>query len=718
MKNKQLSLSSIPSLIYALIVGIFLLYAFLFVDHNQSPDNALLFWSDGWTSAEGQTVNVDKLYAKATEGNIVITKTLPDSISGITALCFMTHNSNFSIFIDDEYVYGYQAAENITGYGYADIRHSVLLSEEEAGKEIRIEFSSVFRVKGQGNIEKLYIGNPDDYEKLLLKDRILPTILSLVIIFFGILMIGIYFFVPKKANLPYNVLALGFSALLMGFWCFSGTGILQLITGYSIVFRVCNYFLVLFASYPIFCFVNSVTIRKDKLFSRIMFYVWILTFVVIMALRYGVGLDMHNFILLFYLEYAFTIVYMIVLLVRDRRFRAANGVKQDRHLFVIASLCFLIGASFDMISYFIIGNFHFSQGNFVRLGLCCFIFMMIIHFLYWWVGEQRNMKRTDFINNILHYAVANNDPEININEMLSFLVKELNVDRAFIFEKNQDGSFTNTYECCAGQVRSKSSDFSEIPLKGFIDKVFEDIEETGQAIIEDVEDLKDSKNKELYKILHDNGITNTVSGALEANGEYFGMCGVENIHTKSSSLADISEIIRLLSYFFGQLIAQRNNNNKLIQFGYNDLLTGTGNRRAFEKFKNTILDKNSTYGYIMCDINGLKRINDSQGHESGDEMLKYVSRCFMEIFGADHVFRMGGDEFAIFSFVDSESALIEQINTAKEMITAQNYTASIGHVFCENGKTPFDEMRIQADQLMYQEKELFYQGSNERRLKY
>ena len=79
---------------------------------------------------------------------------------------------------------------------------------------------------------------------------------------------------------------------------------------------------------------------------------------------------------------------------------------------------------------------------------------------------------------------------------------------------------------------------------------------------------------------------------------------------------------------------------------------------------------------------------------------------------------MGGDEFAIFSFVDSESALIEQINTARKMITDHNYSASIGHVFSKNGEIPFEQMRILADQLMYQEKELFYQGSNERRRKY
>ena len=96
-------------------------------------------------------------------------------------------------------------------------------------------------------------------------------------------------------------------------------------------------------------------------------------------------------------------------------------------------------------------------------------------------------------------------------------------------------------------------------------------------------------------------------------------------------------------------------------------------------------------------------------------MIKYVGQCFIQIFGVEHVFRMGGDEFVILSFADSESALIEQINTAQKMITDRNYTASIGYVFCENGNIPLNEIKKKADQLMYHEKELFYQGSNERR---
>ena len=714
MKNTKLTACIIPCLIYILVVGIIMFYALFFTDLHDGPNEPLISWSDEWSLPDGQLVNVDKLSAKANEERIVLTKTIPDTIAGNVALCFMAHNSDVEVYLDNTLIHAYTSTENIIGYGYSDVRHSVLLSGQDTGKQIRIEYTSSFKKKGEGNVEKIYLGNPDDYERMLLKGRLIATIISLIIIFFGIMMIGIYFFIPQKEHLPYNVMALGFSALLMGCWCLSGTGIIQLITGHVIAFRIVNYFFVFFASFPILSFVNSFTVKKSKTPPKVMFIVWILFLMLILVLRFVMDIDLHNVMILFYAEYAFTFIYMAILLIDNKRYCSANNINQDRRFFVAGSLAFFAGASLDMISYFIIGNFHFSQGTFVRLGLCCFIFLMIIHFLYWWAEEQQLMQRTDFVNNVLQYAVASNDPEKNINDMLAYLVKRLKVDRAFIFEKNPDGSFANTYECCAEHVKSKSADFMNIPLEGYISKVYEDIEQTGQAIIRDINDLKDNKNNDLYNMLHEKGINNSVAGVLEANGENFGMCGVENLRVKTN-LDDISEIIRLLSYFFGQLIAQRNNNRMLIRLGYNDQLTGAGNRRAFEKFERTSLDPKGTFGYIMCDINGLKKVNDSHGHEAGDEMIKYVGQCFIQIFGVEHVFRMGGDEFVILSFADSESALIEQINTAQKMITDRNYTASIGYVFCENGNIPLNEIKKKADQLMYHEKELFYQGSNERR---
>ena len=89
--------------------------------------------------------------------------------------------------------------------------------------------------------------------------------------------------------------------------------------------------------------------------------------------------------------------------------------------------------------------------------------------------------------------------------------------------------------------------------------------------------------------------------------------------------------------------------NELTYFAFHDHLTGLYNRRYFEqKLKTLDVRGNLPLSIIMCDLNGLKLINDSFGHDFGDkllikmaEMLKETSRT------SDVVARIGGDEFAL-----------------------------------------------------------------------
>ena len=713
MNTKKAGGFLIPNIIYALIVIPVIIYAFFFTDMSKRDYGSLKLWSDGWVTESGETVNTNKASAKVGE-TVIIKKSLPSVIDNNDSLCFMSHNANLTVLIDGVRVYEFINPENFTGYGYGDLRHTINLSESDAGREVCIRIESVFRKKGNGYIEDIYIGLGADHEHFMIRGRLLSTALSISIIFFGIFMIGVYFFIPNKDTLPYNIISLGISAVLMGTWCIINTGLIQLITGQVIGLRILNYLVIQFAAYPVICFASSFLVKKNKNYQKLAFTVWLFVIFLIALLRFGLGIDMHNFILMLYCSYGLSFAFMAYILLKDRRYCRINNIERNHKYFNAGAVCVIIGAFSDMIVYLLPRGILPNNGGFIRLGLCGFIFTMILQFLDWWSGERELMQRNDFINKILQYAVSSDDPEENINEMLAFLGKRLNVERAFIFEEMGDGTFANTYEWCAENVPTKLSEFDHIPLEGHIGKVFDDIEKSGQAIIRDVEDLKEEGKTDLYRILKDKGIRNTISGALEANGRYIGICGVENIGSEKN-YNGISEIIRLLSYFFGQLILQRDNNKKLIGYGYSDLMTGVGNRRAYERFEKYDLDKNDTYGYIMCDINGLKRVNDSNGHEAGDDLIKGVCDSLVNVFGKEHVYRMGGDEFVAFSFAKSEDDLKRQIEEAKRQIETEERSASIGYVFNEKGSIPYSEVKIKADQHMYREKQLFYQGRNERR---
>ena len=75
--------------------------------------------------------------------------------------------------------------------------------------------------------------------------------------------------------------------------------------------------------------------------------------------------------------------------------------------------------------------------------------------------------------------------------------------------------------------------------------------------------------------------------------------------------------------------------------------------------KNSIEQQSGALGdnftYVSMDLNGLKKVNDSFGHEMGDEFIKAAARCMAESFGSyGKLYRTGGDEFVAMLFAEDE----------------------------------------------------------------
>ena len=86
----------------------------------------------------------------------------------------------------------------------------------------------------------------------------------------------------------------------------------------------------------------------------------------------------------------------------------------------------------------------------------------------------------------------------------------------------------------------------------------------------------------------------------------------------------------------------------LEKMAYMDELTGLANRRKCEDAIEEYTELNIPYSIISFDLNFLKKINDSQGHEMGDRMLKTFSDVLKKVFKeVGTIGRMGGDEFMV-----------------------------------------------------------------------
>ena len=89
--------------------------------------------------------------------------------------------------------------------------------------------------------------------------------------------------------------------------------------------------------------------------------------------------------------------------------------------------------------------------------------------------------------------------------------------------------------------------------------------------------------------------------------------------------------------------------DKLFELAYTDSMTELQNRNAYEERLKKLRKPSSNISRItvvVIDINGMKEINDSYGHFSGDDAIKTVAKALRDTLGekAD-IFRIGGDEF-------------------------------------------------------------------------
>jgi diguanylate cyclase (GGDEF)-like protein/PAS domain S-box-containing protein len=166
-------------------------------------------------------------------------------------------------------------------------------------------------------------------------------------------------------------------------------------------------------------------------------------------------------------------------------------------------------------------------------------------------------------------------------------------------------------------------------------------------------------------------------------------------------------------------ITKRKEQAELIRaLSITDQLTGLYNRRGFmtlaeqqlrvaERTKNGLL-------LLYADLDGLKQINDTLGHKSGDEAIVETAQVLKEVFRKmDIIARMGGDEFAILApevsleYSDMITNRLQDQLLIRSSPAGRNYhlSLSIGMIFHDPSTiTSLDELISRADSLMYEQK--------------
>ena len=164
----------------------------------------------------------------------------------------------------------------------------------------------------------------------------------------------------------------------------------------------------------------------------------------------------------------------------------------------------------------------------------------------------------------------------------------------------------------------------------------------------------------------------------------------------------------------GENITERKKmEEKLIFQSLHDSLTGLFNRTYFEERLRHIEEHPlEQVGIIVCDVDGLKFVNDTLGHSMGDKLLKLASSIIKKCFRKeDAVCRIGGDEFAVIlpnANIVAVEQLCRKIKKAVEDYNLKNsellLSLSVGFAVDDTRKRTINDIFKEADNNMYREK--------------
>lgn len=156
-----------------------------------------------------------------------------------------------------------------------------------------------------------------------------------------------------------------------------------------------------------------------------------------------------------------------------------------------------------------------------------------------------------------------------------------------------------------------------------------------------------------------------------------------------------------------------------------DAMTGLFNRRAYtdDMEKLTEAPAKGDFVYLSIDVNGLKEVNDSQGHEAGDKLIVGAARCMEQCFGEyGKLYRVGGDEFAglLHARHEEMERLAGEFEKRLELWSGESgimLSASVGYACADEHPGGAADLARIADERMYAAKEEYYRTSGKDRRK-
>jgi c-di-GMP phosphodiesterase len=202
-------------------------------------------------------------------------------------------------------------------------------------------------------------------------------------------------------------------------------------------------------------------------------------------------------------------------------------------------------------------------------------------------------------------------------------------------------------------------------------------------IITEIEKFNSNLNKDKFNVLKDTNsfdLKCSISCAISIDNQFYGTINIDNTENSNAFVEEHKPIIKYFAEQIGVALKNAQLIEKILYLSQYDSLTNICNRSYCEEQLN-ILHKeceksNQNYSLVIADMNDLKLINDSYGHEAGDKLIVAFTDYISNLDQKPEIFaRIGGDEFA---FVYSNKSSLE-VHELLQDIKSHFYTVPFNY---------------------------------------
>lgn len=314
---------------------------------------------------------------------------------------------------------------------------------------------------------------------------------------------------------------------------------------------------------------------------------------------------------------------------------------------------------------------------------------------------HQRLEIATMLNSCVGKLNSDTDIDVGINNLLATVNDYFQADRTYVFEIDPDRDvLINTFESICGQeVSAQMDNLQEVPVS--VIKVWMQNFRQGRSYY--MSDLEQERGQPSYEMLKAQQVWRLLAVPLMKGGAVVGFLGVDNPRAHY----DDATLLASIQFFVTNSLDRKKQQAYLEKLSYRDMLTGLYNRnRYIERLEAYKQVQDQQIGAIYIDLNGLKKVNDEQGHRAGDALIVRAAGTIAGIFAED-AYRVGGDEFVVILLDVSREEFARKTEQLRRQMQENSVDASIGGVWQASTENLEDLLR-RADENMYREKKRYY----------